>query len=155
MWASQFYIVWQTTTNVSKEYSTSIVIPKYFACLLSCTIIWPTHTSTCLIYNFTQAHLNGLMFIYYRHKPCGRRINIHSCQRTAHTHYCPETRRWSLLGIQQMRMRKISWWMTSCYYPSWKHSHSSLAHYTLLEMLHTFSLCVAGENSSLIQIALQ
>jgi hypothetical protein len=28
----------------------------------------------------------------------------------------------------------------SCYYPSWKHSHSALANYTVLKILHFFSL---------------
>jgi hypothetical protein len=46
-----------------------------------------------------------------------------------------------------MRMRKISWRMTSCYYPSCKHSHSALVHYTLLEMVDVFRLCVAVEHS--------
>jgi hypothetical protein len=50
--------------------------------------------------------------------------------------YSPPTKRWHLLGKQQMRRRKISWWTTSCYYPSCEHSHSTLASYTLLEMLH-------------------
>jgi len=40
-----------------------------------------------------------------------------------------KTTSWSLLGIRQMRMRNISWRMTSCYYPSWKHSLS--AHVTI------------------------
>ena len=40
-------------------------------------------------------------------------------------------------------MRKFSWRMARCYYPSWKHSHSALASYTLLEMLGVFGLCVA------------
>jgi hypothetical protein len=30
--------------------------------------------------------------------------------------------------------------MTSCYFPSWKHSHSAFATYTLLEMLDVFCL---------------
>jgi hypothetical protein len=30
--------------------------------------------------------------------------------------------------------------MTSCYFPSWKHSRSALANYTLLEMLDVFCL---------------
>jgi hypothetical protein len=53
-----------------------------------------------------------------------------------------------------MRMRKISWGLTSCNYLSWKHSHSALAKYTLLEVLDVFSLCavivlpVALTNSS-------
>jgi hypothetical protein len=54
--------------------------------------------------------------------------------------YCSHTRRWFLLGMRQMRMRKISYRMTSCYYASWKHSHSALAYCTLLEMLDAFSL---------------
>jgi hypothetical protein len=40
-----------------------------------------------------------------------------------------------------MHNRKISWWMTSCYYPSWKHSQITLAHYTSLEILDVFSPC--------------
>jgi hypothetical protein len=38
-------------------------------------------------------------------------------------------------------MLKVSWRMTRCYYPSWKHSHSAFASYTLLEILGVFSLC--------------
>ena len=46
-----------------------------------------------------------------------------------------------------MRKRKISLWMTCCYYPSCKHSHSALVHYTLFEMLDVFSLYVTAEFS--------
>jgi hypothetical protein len=35
----------------------------------------------------------------------------------------------------------------SCYYLSWKHSHSAFMHYTLLNMLDVFSLCVVTELS--------
>jgi hypothetical protein len=34
--------------------------------------------------------------------------------------------------MRHMRMRKTLWRITSCYYPSWKHSHSLLADYTLV-----------------------
>jgi hypothetical protein len=34
--------------------------------------------------------------------------------------------------------------MVRCYYSYWKHCCSTLAHYTLLEMLDVFSLCVAA-----------
>jgi hypothetical protein len=44
-------------------------------------------------------------------------------------------------------MRYLSWRMTSCYYHTSKHSHSALAHCTLLEMLDVFSLHVAAEMS--------
>jgi len=40
--------------------------------------------------------------------------------------YSPQTRRWSLIEMRQMRMRKISWLMTRCYYPSRKHSRRHL-----------------------------
>jgi hypothetical protein len=43
--------------------------------------------------------------------------------------------------MRQMRMRKISWRMTCCYYPTWWQSHSARPHYTLLEKLDVFSLC--------------
>jgi hypothetical protein len=59
----------------------------------------------------------------------------------------PPTRRWFLLIMGQMRMRKISWRMTSCYYASWKHSKRALAHYMLFEMLDVFSLCVVAQLS--------
>jgi hypothetical protein len=61
--------------------------------------------------------------------------------------YSPQTWRLSLIGMRQMRLRKITWRMTRCYYPSWKHSHNALAHCTLLEMLDVFSLCVVAEQS--------
>jgi hypothetical protein len=51
-----------------------------------------------------------------------------------------KTTSWSLLGIRQMRMRNISWRMTSCYYPFWKHSLSAHANYRLLEMPNVYSL---------------
>jgi hypothetical protein len=35
-----------------------------------------------------------------------------------------------------MRMRKVSWRLSHCYYPCWKHSHSAL-----LEMLGALSVC--------------
>jgi hypothetical protein len=41
-----------------------------------------------------------------------------------------------------MRVRKISWPSTSCYYPYWVHSHSELADCTLLEMLDVFRPCI-------------
>jgi len=48
-------------------------------------------------------------------------------------------------------VRKISWRMTSCYYPCWNHSHSTRAHYTLRDMLDVFSLCVAVAHCSSCQ----
>jgi len=42
-------------------------------------------------------------------------------------------------------MGKISRRMTSCYYPSHKHSHSALAHWTVLEMFDVFSVCIVAE----------
>lgn len=33
----------------------------------------------------------------------------------------------------------MSWWMNSCYFPSWQHSPSARSHYTLLEMRDVFS----------------
>jgi hypothetical protein len=39
-------------------------------------------------------------------------------------------------------MSKISWRMTSCFYPASVHSHSALSCCTLLEMLCAFGLCV-------------
>jgi len=44
-----------------------------------------------------------------------------------------------------MNERKISWWITTCYYPCWKHTHSEPAHYTQLEMLDVFSTCLVLE----------
>jgi hypothetical protein len=41
-----------------------------------------------------------------------------------------------------MRMRKISWWMTSCCYLYWVQSHSELADFKLLEMLYILRLCI-------------
>jgi len=51
--------------------------------------------------------------------------------------YYPQTRRYTLLGIWQMDVGKISLRMTICYYPSCKHSHSSLAKYTPIELPDT------------------
>ena len=44
-------------------------------------------------------------------------------------------------------MRKISLQITSCYYPSWKHSDSALAYYTLLEMFDVFNQFELAEMS--------
>ena len=38
--------------------------------------------------------------------------------------------------------------VTSWYHPSWKHSRSAHAHYTLLDMIDALSLCVAPTSSS-------
>jgi hypothetical protein len=62
--------------------------------------------------------------------------------------YCTQTSRWSQLQMRWMRMREIPWWITSSYYLSWKHSHNAPAHYTPLEMLDVFSLCVVVEEQS-------
>jgi len=43
--------------------------------------------------------------------------------------------------------RKFSWRMASCYCLSWKHSHSALAHCTLVKIFYVFSLCVVVEQS--------
>ena len=53
----------------------------------------------------------------------------------------PLTRSGSHLAVRYMCMRKISWRMTSCYYQSWQHSDSTVAHYTSHEALDVFSLC--------------
>jgi len=49
--------------------------------------------------------------------------------------------------MRYIRMRKITWRMTRCYYPSRMHSHSTPAHCTVLEMLYVFSLCIIAEQS--------
>jgi hypothetical protein len=41
-------------------------------------------------------------------------------------------------------MRKIARRLTSCYYPSWKHSHSAPANCTPLELLDVCSPCLAA-----------
>jgi hypothetical protein len=42
---------------------------------------------------------------------------------TGKNNYSPQTTRYSLLGMRQIHMRKILWWMTSChYYASWNYS---------------------------------
>ena len=51
----------------------------------------------------------------------------------------PPTRRRSLLELQQMRMRKILWRMTSCYCPSWKQSNIALS--TRFSKCVLFSVC--------------
>jgi len=63
--------------------------------------------------------------------------------------YGPPTRTWSLLKMRQMWMLETAWLITRCYYPSWKYSRGSLAHYTLLGMLDVSSLCtrIAAEQS--------
>ena len=50
--------------------------------------------------------------------------------------------------MRYTRMRSSSWRSTSCYYPQWKHSHSALVHYALVEMLHVFSLRVLAGQST-------
>jgi hypothetical protein len=61
--------------------------------------------------------------------------------------YCPQTTWWSLLGMREMRVLNVSWWMIGAYYPSWKHSHSAVVPYTLLEMLDVFSMfAVVGKS---------
>lgn len=37
--------------------------------------------------------------------------------------------------------------MTTCYYPSWRHSYRALTHYTVLETLDVFGLRVVAEQS--------
>ena len=49
--------------------------------------------------------------------------------------------------MRQMRMRKISLRIMICYYPSCKHSHCVLAHYTLLELFDVFSQFELAEMS--------
>lgn len=61
--------------------------------------------------------------------------------------YCPQTRIWSLTGKWEIRMRKISWWRTRFFEPSWKYSHSAFAHCTPLELPDVFSLCAAAKQS--------
>jgi hypothetical protein len=41
-----------------------------------------------------------------------------------------------------MRMRKISWRLASCYYPSRVHSHIALARYMQVGILNVFCLFV-------------
>jgi len=53
--------------------------------------------------------------------------------------YSQLTGRWFLLGMPNMRMRKIPWRITSYYYPSCKHSNSAMNHSTLNEMHNVFS----------------
>jgi hypothetical protein len=61
--------------------------------------------------------------------------------------YITATDRRSILRRWKTRMHNVSQSITSCYYPTWKHSHNSPAHCNLLEMLHVFSLSVAVELS--------
>ena len=53
--------------------------------------------------------------------------------------YSQLTGKWFLLAMPKMRMREIPWRMTSCYYPSWKHSNSAMNHPMLNEMHNVFS----------------
>jgi hypothetical protein len=41
-----------------------------------------------------------------------------------------------------MRVRKISFRKTSCYYPFWKHLQNAIAYYTLLEVFGGFGMSV-------------
>ena len=61
--------------------------------------------------------------------------------------YCQNTRIWSLTGMWETRMRKISWWRTRRFDTSWKHSHSAVAFCTPLELPDVFNLCAATEQS--------
>jgi hypothetical protein len=61
--------------------------------------------------------------------------------------YFTQTEGWYLLGMWYMRMRKVSCFMTSCYYPSWVHSHRTTAHCTFLGILDVFSLHAITEES--------
>ena len=70
--------------------------------------------------------------------------------RLAHRKYsnsCPQNRRYSPLGRCHLRISRISLWMTSFSYPSWKHSRSTLSQSTLLETLDVFCLCAVVEQS--------
>ena len=49
-------------------------------------------------------------------------------------------------------MRKVSWRMKSCCYPSWNRSNSAPAHYTLFGMVNVFRSCVLAELSVLLAI---
>jgi hypothetical protein len=59
----------------------------------------------------------------------------------------PQTVGWYLLGMRYMRMRKISGCMTSCYNPSWVHSHRPLPHCTLFGIIDVFSHHAVAEQS--------
>ena len=61
--------------------------------------------------------------------------------------YCPQTRRWSLLWMFTKLGDKLGW-TTSCYSPSWQHSRTTLAEYTLHEILYVFSLCSSNRGST-------
>jgi hypothetical protein len=93
-----------------------------------------------------QSHCNELNHIYLSRttRAVSELRRLRYCSFSATQKYCPQTRRWFLLQTRHMRMRKISWRMTSYYYPSWKHSHNALAHYTLLETPDVFSMCVCS-----------
>jgi len=56
--------------------------------------------------------------------------------------HSPQTKRWCMLVMPSMRIRKISWRMMSCYYPCWQYSHTALADYKLLEMPGIFGLYI-------------
>lgn len=55
--------------------------------------------------------------------------------------YSSPTRRWVVVGIREMRMRKISWRLIGCYYPSWKHSHSELTAGYPKSLMCAFCVC--------------
>jgi hypothetical protein len=61
--------------------------------------------------------------------------------------YFPQTAGWYLLEMRCMRMRKIFGCMTSCYYPSWVHSHRTLHHCTPFGILDVFGLHAVAEQS--------
>jgi hypothetical protein len=58
-----------------------------------------------------------------------------------------QTEGWHLLGRRYMRMRKIPWCMTRCYYPFRVHSHRTPAHRLLLGILDVFCLRAVAEDA--------
>ena len=62
-----------------------------------------------------------------------------------HTQSYDNSESQTLQGMIQPRIRRSSCRMMSDYYPTWLHSHSTLAHYTPLERLDVFSVCIAAE----------
>ena len=68
-------------------------------------------------------------------KPSGRK-----------TDYSPQTRRWSLLGMQQMCVFNVLWQRMSWHSSSWHNSHNAVAYYMLLN--NVCSMCEVLELSA-------
>ena len=83
------------------------------------------HITYRFLFLFENLHLNSLN-IYHRERTAIFEIN----KRVRAPINSPPSLP-SLLGMRQMRMPNMSRWVTSCYYPSWKHSQSPLSHYTI------------------------